>query len=421
MNNKNILKDNKGLTLIELLVSSAILLLVISAFLSMLASAAKMFSRGSRDLDVQEEAQIVTNQVEALLSDCEVYAGQVGNSIYIVDRDVVHVVSEETDGVFLSTFSNALSEDDNTASNVKALLASNPNSIKGGSTGRALLSNRLQGLSLNTDKLESDNVVYLSMNYKNLEREVGVNQSVFLRNKPGTSISGGGTNPIENDYDAELLVLRYKSYNLKTLFGISSVTGTSGADAGCYEVSALGLLKIKDNVSTSAASAGGCIVKCVKGGAEYKIRLSFDAVAVGLGGDDAQISVVRLQDVEQVCDYVSIKGFDTHSSDVKYTISMRVGQSLTTGYLEKKSPDKIALTGGNGTKVDALEGDFTVSGKTFKGVFRFCLDDRSTHLIFRQLSQSTEQGKGLVALYTIDVFYKNTKLGTAKVNVRYPN
>ena len=77
MNSKNIVKDNKGLTLIELLVSSAILLLIITAFLSMLASAAKMFAKGSRDLDVQEEAQIVTNQVEALLTDCEVYAGPV--------------------------------------------------------------------------------------------------------------------------------------------------------------------------------------------------------------------------------------------------------------------------------------------------------------------------------------------------------
>ncbi|MBR6364514.1 MAG: prepilin-type N-terminal cleavage/methylation domain-containing protein [Lachnospiraceae bacterium] len=423
---KKILKNNKGMTLVELIISSAILLLVISAFLSMMASAAKMFSKGSRELDVQEEAQIVTNQVGALLTDCEVYAGQVGSSIYIVDKDVVHVVSEESDGVFLSTFDNALSEDDNTAENVKTLLATNPNAVKGGSTGRALLSNRVEGLSLNTDDLEDGDVVYLSMNYKNMDREIGVNQSVYMRNKPGTSSDGGNSNPVENDYDAELNVLRYKTYNLCTLFGVSKIKTngsnivTSGADAGCYDFNALGTVKIKDSVSTSASSAGGCVVTCIKGGNDYKIRLSFDPVVVGLGNGESQLSTVRLQDVEQVCDYISIKGFDTHCSDVKYRISLQIGTPGSPDLVSRQT-DKISISGGQGSQVNILEQDFNVSGKTFKGVFRLCLDDRSTHLIFRQTGQSTEQGKGLVALYTIDVYYKNTLLGTAKVSVRYPN
>ena len=121
---KSMLKNNKGVTLVELIISSAILLLIITAFLSMIASATKMFARGSRDLDVQEEAQSVTTQIENLLADANLYAGQVGNEIYIVNEDLVHVITETSNGVYYSNYEFPATQDP-TTENVKTLLAAN--------------------------------------------------------------------------------------------------------------------------------------------------------------------------------------------------------------------------------------------------------------------------------------------------------
>lgn len=436
---KRILKSNKGVTLVELMVSSAILLLVISAFLSMVASAAKMFARETRELDVQEEAQIVTNQIEALLTDANLYAGQVGNDIYIVNEDKVHIVSKESSGVYYSVY-NFPSSEEATSENVKALLTSSPNVLKsGGAQSRSLMSNRLSSLGLNTDDLDDDNIVYLSLNYDNMERNYSVNQSIFLRNKPGLNGGSGGSTPVDNDFDAELTVLRYKTYDLKSLFGISKINSNgstpaiSGADAGKYDVNiANATVAIKGNVAKDAASAGGATVTCTKNGSNYKIRLSFDAIEIGLGTGETQTTMLRVRDVEQALDYISVKGFDTHADTVKYVVQVSINQLNTSNKTIIKvgaANAPITLTGGNGTSLSDMEKDIRYNGGSnyFKGVYRFCLDDRSNHIILRQFGQGVYDGNPVV-LYNIHVYHRtnNTNpaayesLGEATIQVLHP-
>lgn len=421
---KSILKSNKGVTLVELMVSSAILLLVISAFLSMVASAAKMFARESRELDIQEEAQIVTNQIEGLLTDASLYAGQVGDEIYIVNEDKVHIVSKEATGTYYSVYDFPSSEDA-TSENVKDLLTNSPGVLKsGGVQSRSLMSTRLSSLALNTDDLDDGNIVYLSLNYDNMERNYGVNQSIYLRNKPGLSGGSGGSTPVDNDFDAELTVLRYKTYNLKTLFGVSSINSNgstpaiSGADAGKYDVNiANGTVAIKGSVGKDVSSAGGATVTCTKNGSNYKIRLSFDAIEIGLGAGETQTTRVRVRDVEQALDYISVKGFDTHADTVKYVVQVSINQLNTSNVTTIKVGSisaPITLTGGNGTSLSDMEKDIRYNNNAnyFKGVYRFCLDDRSNHIILRQFGQGVFDGNPVV-MYNIHVYHRTNNTNPA--------
>ena len=434
---KRMRMNNKGVTLVELIISTAILFLIITAFLSMVASATKMFARGSRDLDVQEEAQSVTNQIESLLSDANLYAGQSGKEIYIVNEDLVHVITERDNGVFYSIYTFPATQEP-TSENVKGLIASNPSALKTNTyMSSALLSKRMKDVTLNTSQLDSDNVVYLSMKYKNQEREIDVNESVFMRNKPGLGGGGGHTSPPDNDFDAELVVLRYKKHNLISEFGVTKINtngsspAISGADASKYDVDvAAGTVAIKGSVGLNQASAGGATITCTKNGQPYKIRLSFDPISIGIGSGGVQTVSIRTQNVESVVDYISAKGFDTKANNVKYEIRLKIGpnyklKNSSGSFVDYLTTGKVKISGGDGTAQSAIEGDqHFYQGSTdkgyFKGTLRLCTDSESNHLRFRQFSQGMSIPGGAEPYYDIKAFYGDVLIAETTIKVISP-
>jgi|GEM_PF-2985933 len=431
---KKSLKNNKGVTLVELIVSSAILFLVITAFLSMVANASKMFAKGNRELDIQNEAQMVSNQIEEYIKDANLYVGQNGKSIYIVNNDFVYVYTKESDGLYYTVYNYPASQDQ-TSETAKDLINNDVATLTSGGTvvSKNLASNRIESITLNNDDLDTDNIVYLTMSYKNMEREIGVNETIYLRNEPGLSGGSGGTTPVDNDFDAELVVLRFKEHNLKSEFGVSSIKRNgssavvSGGDASKYNFDInTCTVALKSSVANTASSAGGCTVTCIKNGKDFKIRLSFDPVSIGIGTGETQTVSLRGSNVEQANDYIPIKGFDTHASGISYRITLEVSPSYT--FSDGKNPrdtGKFKASGGEGTPQPYLEGDKQFNGGGYyKGVYRLVLDDRSNHLIFRQLSQcdrvETKTANKPVPIYTIYVYHGDDLLGSAKVAVNIP-
>lgn len=63
------MEKNKGFSLIELIVSVAILAIIITAVTSVILSASRSFTRGNADANIQKEAQLVVNQVESMIVD----------------------------------------------------------------------------------------------------------------------------------------------------------------------------------------------------------------------------------------------------------------------------------------------------------------------------------------------------------------
>ena len=63
------MKEQKGFTLIEVLVSIAILSIVLAGVGALMVTGSRSFAKGSADADIQKEAQLVVNQVEDLIID----------------------------------------------------------------------------------------------------------------------------------------------------------------------------------------------------------------------------------------------------------------------------------------------------------------------------------------------------------------
>lgn len=63
------MKENRGLTLIELLITIAIIAIVIAAATSFMITGSRSFTKGSADSDLQKEAELTVNQIEDMIID----------------------------------------------------------------------------------------------------------------------------------------------------------------------------------------------------------------------------------------------------------------------------------------------------------------------------------------------------------------
>ena len=62
-------RENRGLTLVELMITIAILAIVIAAATSFMVTGSKSFTKGSADSDLQKEAELTVNQIEDMVID----------------------------------------------------------------------------------------------------------------------------------------------------------------------------------------------------------------------------------------------------------------------------------------------------------------------------------------------------------------
>ncbi len=89
------MKDNKGFTLIELIVSIAILGLIMASVTTVIAYVSRTFVRGSADANMQRESQMVMNQIENLIVDTN---GGVSYDDSVADVKSLKLYRAEDDG-----------------------------------------------------------------------------------------------------------------------------------------------------------------------------------------------------------------------------------------------------------------------------------------------------------------------------------
>lgn len=63
------MKENRGLTLVELVITIAIVAIVIAAATSFMITGSRSFAKGSADSDLQKEAELTVNQIEDMIID----------------------------------------------------------------------------------------------------------------------------------------------------------------------------------------------------------------------------------------------------------------------------------------------------------------------------------------------------------------
>ncbi|MCM1185499.1 MAG: type II secretion system GspH family protein [Lachnoclostridium sp.] len=94
--------DNRGLTLVELVCSVAILGIIAMIVGSVLVVSADSYNRGSSEIQAQQEAQLVANQIDDLLIDATAEVKYEDETLTIKQGGVTHTVTFEGDELYYS-------------------------------------------------------------------------------------------------------------------------------------------------------------------------------------------------------------------------------------------------------------------------------------------------------------------------------
>jgi len=194
------MKDNRGYSLVELMVSVIILSIVMAGVASVMVSMSKTFSDSQREVSLQDNVQSTYNIISEIVKEANSNSSE---SAIKQDDNKTYIYAENTTDNTLSKAYLILQEADRLY-----LYQSTPDNIKKMSLGdkeNHLLATKVSDFSINTDTMEDDGYVIMKLECKNGTREADIVQNVYLRNsnKSAEWQSSNNTNPndpFENDY-----------------------------------------------------------------------------------------------------------------------------------------------------------------------------------------------------------------------------
>lgn len=207
-------KSNKGFTLVELLMAVAVFSIVMVGIISIMSSSLKAYSNSNLDVNVQEDAQLVANQLEELLSDATAIDNDSVTGGYKVSR-------VKNDGTVLEDYTIYQSGDkiEMISGSGTYTLASNVTEFE------------LQGWAPNSANYagDADNKTTIHIVLDNSSSSYSLDRTVYFRNNVenksfkdikyfGSSSGGGGGSEDPNVINLD--VKRYQTYDLTSMYGL---------------------------------------------------------------------------------------------------------------------------------------------------------------------------------------------------------
>ena len=378
-------RDNKGYTLVELIISVAILSIVMLGIITIMSTSLKTYSSSNLDIAVQEDAQIVANQLEELFSDAS------------------SVTPHSTSNFTLTTVENKRNVDGYNQISVNyadtsdftrtydLYLVPNPKDssiyslvIKTGSKEYTLADNvssfEITGYNdgdANYDGVvdnegDVDNKATLKLCLKNKETDYTLVRDIHFRNNienddfhsidKKISYSGGGGGGSTEDIN--LNVKRYQKYNLTADYGIVEVTSY---DTNAFNISDVWyegntdatkkyckVLTTSNTLSKAKLGSSYTIEGKDSTGAAVKIKITVDTVGL------SDKTVVSVHDYEGGSHTVNGQGFTSPitvkginvfeavkaGADVKFKIDITDGSSSNNSkYKTMVKPQKGGVEG----------------------------------------------------------------------------
>lgn len=207
---KRVLNHQKGYSLVELLVAMAIFAIVLTQIFAMMQHSARLYKNGTFEVDLQTEAQQFVQQMEELLIDVNVSVNETGTpssnyTIQIINTDQTYTVTFVKDDPEADFGVVRMSASGNIAA------ADMP------------MAEYVQSVSLDMAEYTSADKVVLCVSMNNGKYSYETCKDIYLRNGVGSG-TGGAINIPDGDFDEELDVLRFKQYNLTSLYRIEGVT-----------------------------------------------------------------------------------------------------------------------------------------------------------------------------------------------------
>ncbi len=277
------MKNNKGFTLVEMLVAVAVLLLVMAEVGALMVNSQTMYRNGYYEVNLQESAQQVTQQLQDLLMNANVKDGVTTETKYSgsVSSDVITIQTTERqiDG---TGHYNGVEENVTYQIGRRAdIMGTDMQDGKFGpyddliltknGSGAILIAEDVQSIYVTKNKnrsgglgavnpddmynLKTADVITLELNMANKQYRYAATSEVFLRNRPGT---GGPDLPPSGDgtgADVDMTILRVHEYDLKKFVpkGYDRFVWDStavGADSK-YDLDVTGEIRCKSDVNNA--------------------------------------------------------------------------------------------------------------------------------------------------------------------------
>lgn len=201
------MRNNKGYTLVELLVTLAVFAIIMAEIGNMMMNSSRLYRNGTYEVGLQTEAQQIVQQMEEFLIDVNHSVST--NYDVSVSSDIITI--SNNDAIYTFQLENM------DADRGYGMLYYYRQSLSGGaSSNHVLMAEYVQSISLNMAAYTSD-VVTLNVSMNNGRYGYQASQDIYLRNSVGSG-GGGGGNHVNSNFNEELDVLRYKEYHLDNLF-----------------------------------------------------------------------------------------------------------------------------------------------------------------------------------------------------------
>lgn len=372
-------RNNKGYTLVEMLITLAIFGIIMIGIAMMMRTTSISYLKGSREVAMQTEVQIVANQVEELLVDATTgFSGMLTDAAgrkycWIQSGTTKHWLvfdSVEQELLYDSTADGSSYTDDSLS--LMAEYVSDFNI-----TGWEKLS------ATPSDNCDNKVTIELAMNNEGYEYEVS--RDVFFRNALEDATvyeiegAAGGAETPEDAYTAKVSLDRYAVLNLQKEYGIVSDIAVTSNFATYYEFVNVtfrtGNTEIAKAISSASPAEAGTAtayirvnaattsstttsVKDTQGvvvsgkdanGVEKKILLTTDAVEFTVNTSEATADGVvyfsnKVGDGQGGYTWLGVKGIDIASM---INISGKSYQYAMVAYIDTNNDQQYALVDSN--------------------------------------------------------------------------
>ncbi|MCR4643628.1 MAG: prepilin-type N-terminal cleavage/methylation domain-containing protein [Lachnospiraceae bacterium] len=404
------MKNNKGFTLVEMLVAVAVLILVMAEVGALMVNSQSLYNNGYYEVNLQESAQQVTQQLQDLLMNANKKDGVTHETKYSgsVSSDVITIKTEERQidgtGNFNGVYEDVVYQIGRRAD----LFGTDMNNGKFGpyddlvltrnGAGPILIAEDVQSIYITKNKnrdsgggvvhpddmynLKTADVITLELQMANKEYRYAATSEVFLRNRPGTGGPEMHPSGDSTGADVDITLLRVHHYDLKKFV-------PKGYDRFVWDSSAVGA-DSKYNLDTNGEIECNSVMNNnwnIEGG-PFIILASVESS----GTTPIKISVhtPKVNDGSRVCVYtwtgttgtmlnaIPVSGICTCPScctmavaDAQITLNLKKNHKAPYNNIDAKYTDNfdLALYGGGKEgfdiklKKDETHGDGTVSPK----------------------------------------------------------
>lgn len=208
------MKDNKGFSLIELVVVVAILAIIGLAVVGFMGTGTNLFGSVSNEVDVQEEAQLTLNQISDMVTSSSrgvsYYYGDSETNVVLSDADVPADVTRKTLVIYNSDYIyNIIWKGDEKKIYLRKDAIDESGAITQGN--ESLMAEYVIAFSPSLKNTKDKNYISLKVSFKANKKEYTTSQNFTMRNK--MIVNGSSDEIYEDKQEIQVTVTGIKLFN----------------------------------------------------------------------------------------------------------------------------------------------------------------------------------------------------------------